>query len=346
MQFAELAPRIRDGIKQGESLRIIDALRYLLRRKVPRRPRLKNWLIQPEKPKQAERPAWPNLGFKGKNPMLRGRSKRLFDWVEKKKRSQANHPEAQRRSAHAQLVAESRAKLDELVIAARDILPMEDLELYAKWNRDVLAGILAFNEEMILYQEVMRKYGSAMRGIQAEHDVRIKEWEVLLGTKWVILKNIEREVDAYIHDPTPTLRVPWQLLPADKNGFRLLDVWLRQQACHFGGNDDRIERINFARSLSPSCMYRGLGDFEGYIAFVFNWTESVLLERAETGNAAYVIHKNWMGLSRLSKTQLKSLPAQYLDVVIHNNPIQWQRMIRHHLYKGFRSLGNKTALPA
>ena len=334
MNFAELAPRIRDGMKSGHSPQQLHILRYLLRRKVARRPRITKEPPQILFPPKPVRSSWPCLGFKGKTLTLRNKARRFLESVVISMESHPREKISQRLALHQNLVHSSRLKLREIQDWAGNILPQEDVDLFIQWLGECLENLLEHDDQIIRCCEKIDARERILLSNVQHYEKRIAHWSMQLGIKHNILDNIEREVSQYIIDPTRVIQVSWRMLPADESGYRFLSNWIRQKAHGRWNHNERLERIEFAKKLTPSCLYQGYGDFDGYIAFVFTWTDSVLLERAENGNAAYIIHRNWTGLSKLSKRQLKALPSQLRDVVIHNNPAQWHEEIRMALRKG------------
>ncbi len=334
MNFAELAPKIREGMKSGKPPQQLHVLLYLLRRKVARRPRIKKEPSEILFPLKPVRSSWPCLGFKGRNSTLRSKAGRFLESVVTSMESHPREKVSQRLALHQNLVHSSRLKLRDIQDWAESILPQEDVDLFIQWLGECLENLLEHDDQIIRCCEKIEARERILLSNVQHHEKRVAHWRMQLGLKHNILDNIEREVSQYIIDPTRVIQVSWRMLPADESGYRFLSNWFRQRARCSWDHNERLERIEFAKKLSPSCLYQGYSDFEGYIAFVFAWTDSVLLERAENGNAAYIIHRNWANLSKLSKRQLKALPSQLRDVVIHNNPAQWQGEIRMALHKG------------
>src|SRR5690606_5908338 len=93
------------------------------------------------------------------------------------------------------------------------------------------------------------------------------------------------------------------------------------------------QRLSFAYDLKPNRIYYGTGEFDGYLAFQFDWTSSILLECPMEGNAAYIFRDEWRTLSRLSKTQLLQHYRGQVSRVIHQYGSRWQQHIRMHLHK-------------
>jgi len=65
-----------------------------------------------------------------------------------------------------------------------------------------------------------------------------------------------------------------------------------------------LERVEKALSLRPHQSYEEIDGIEGYIVFRFPHTTSALMECPKTGNAIYIIHKDWERWSKMSKQEL------------------------------------------
>jgi hypothetical protein len=126
-------------------------------------------------------------------------------------------------------------------------------------------------------------------------------------------------------------RMPWRFLPAPEPGIGGLDRFLE----HIRNSwpDLRIDeaRLRFACDLNPSHICIGSDDFRGYLAFIFESTNNVLLESPMEGNAAYVFRENWKVLSRLSKTELLRLHPTAVGRVIHRLNSDWRARLHSML---------------
>jgi hypothetical protein len=334
MTFAELAPRIRQGIRERGQPRRLFLLMYLLRRKVQRQPRLPKF-ESPEMPdRKPDKTEWPKLSFKGKNPMLRAKSRRFLSLVDKLAAKNVLCNSSVRWSLYHSLVRSSGDERSKIESIASGFLPEQDALKFNQWLEENHEAALSHHEQMLKYREALEKYAAREAALQIAHGKKLEHWAKLLGTKLTILSNIEKEVGEYLSDSVTAIRVPWRILPADEDGYAFLDAWLENQARLCGGHEERLQRIEFAKGLTPSHLVEGSDDFDGYVAFIYDWTESVLLERAQNGNAAYIIHQHWTSLARLSRRQLQIQPGHLWDRVIHNNEMQWQWAIKRALLKG------------
>jgi hypothetical protein len=332
--FAELAPCIRDGIKSEADPEALKLLAYLLSRKVARRPRLAEIRL-PEKPEQKSHLSeWPNLGFKKKNAALRAKSRKLFTLIDKLAARNQLSNFSLWRSLHATLDRATRQELLSVESFAFKVLPKEDCLRFNDWLRMNREALLSYHGLMLIYREALVTHTAHAAKAKNAHKKALESWEKRLGTKFTILTHIEREVSEYVKQPGKISRMPFRIFPADKEGYAVLDAWLANQSRLMSGNEERLQRFEFARSLTPSKWGVGLDDYDGYIIFIFDWTNSVLIEKAQNRNAAYIIHREWETLCRLTRRQLRSRPKQLWERVIHNNYWQWQQAIRWALQRG------------
>ncbi|MGV3663120.1 MAG: hypothetical protein ACO1TE_23240 [Prosthecobacter sp.] len=334
MTFAELAPCIREGIKSGAATSALKPLIYLLTRKIARKPRIAK-TRPPEKPHQKPRKSkWPNLDYKKQNAVLRAKSRRLFTLVDKlTDRNQRSNPSCWK-SLHRTMVRSTVEERLHIEVFAYKALPEPDSLKFSDWLRENHEALLSYHESVLKYHEALKIHDAHEAKAKIAHGKTLQTWADLLGTKFTILRNIEREVGEYLAHTNKIVRMPFRIFPADSEGYMVLDTWLANQSRLIGGHEERLQRFEFARSLIPSKWGVGLDDYDGYVIFIFNWTKSVLIEKAQNRNAAYIIHQEWETLCRLTRRQLRTRPKQLWERVIHNNFWQWQRAIQMALQKG------------
>ena len=129
----------------------------------------------------------------------------------------------------------------------------------------------------------------------------------------------------------PIEKVPWRLLPPPEAGEAGLEKMLTDIRSLLPGVRLEGARLEFAYDLGPVRIYVGLGEFEGYLAFLFERTDHVLLECPMGGNAAYIFREDWRILSRLSKTELLNYHTSEVDRVIHDPDGHWRFRVRSRL---------------
>jgi len=130
--------------------------------------------------------------------------------------------------------------------------------------------------------------------------------------------------------PTQTQlqQLNWKLLPPGEAGLDKIRRYVqnassRQQKSRSGVDATRLE---FLLSMSPSHVYAGLDEFDGYLAFLFLKFAGAVLENPIEGNAIYVFGENWRELSKFSKTELFRQPSHPFQRIIHTDG--WQNRLR------------------
>jgi hypothetical protein len=146
-------------------------------------------------------------------------------------------------------------------------------------------------------------------------------------------KDIER---TFVNDRLiPANKVFWRILPPGEWTVEsVISHYSKIQRAnpHVQFDVDRLRRIF---SLTPSSLYVGIDEFEGYIVFVFSQTKKVVLECPIYGNAIYVIRENWENLSRLPKGELLArFPNQALRIVHVGD---WYPRVRAELFSRVRN---------
>ena len=130
----------------------------------------------------------------------------------------------------------------------------------------------------------------------------------------------------------PVRKLPWGILPPGQwprstDGVRAL---VRE--------DSRAgycaERILHARSLGAVAIWQGLScDFDRYLAFEYDNTNSVLLESPDEGNAAYVLKDDWERLSRLPKKDLLRYHSSHIERFVHRHDVDWASAIERAIFR-------------
>lgn len=88
------------------------------------------------------------------------------------------------------------------------------------------------------------------------------------------------------------------------------------------------ERLSDAliKDYNPTKYYGNQG-FQGYVAFVYDDRDFVVLENIIYGNATYVLSKNnWQEISKLDKQEVLNKKL-YLKKIVHN--LNWEKEINH-----------------
>lgn len=111
--------------------------------------------------------------------------------------------------------------------------------------------------------------------------------------------------------------LPWQVLPPGKTVFEQVYAhYLKLKKANPGISWD-MSRLKNAKDLKPSEVWVGTDHFEGYTIFRFKWTLAALLEHPITGNASYVLRRNWKTLSRETKADLLGGGSKWVRRVVH-----------------------------
>jgi hypothetical protein len=129
----------------------------------------------------------------------------------------------------------------------------------------------------------------------------------------------------------PITRVPWRMLPPPEPGDAGIGALLLQLKRVLPHLEIDEARLTFAYGLSPTHIYIGAGEFDGYLAFEFPATSRVLLECPTTGNAAYIFKEEWRTLSRLSKSELLEHHPRQVTRVVHAQERHWKHRIKSAL---------------
>jgi hypothetical protein len=146
---------------------------------------------------------------------------------------------------------------------------------------------------------------------------------------------------SHIRDDLETLATPniapqvekvwWRFLPSGEGQFTALAAAVAQLKKSYPDLKIDETRLHFAQSLSPTHIFVGEDEFEGYFAFVFDRSTRVLLDNPIEGNAAYIFLREWKELSRHSKTYLLRYHGKEVGRVIHNDTGLWKARVKHLL---------------
>jgi hypothetical protein len=121
--------------------------------------------------------------------------------------------------------------------------------------------------------------------------------------------------------------VPWVTLKPSGNSWPTIERYCyRLNKTRNHRYDD--ERIRFLYNLKPDEVCCGLGDYEGYLVFVFNARDTAVMERAKVGNAMFIVNADrWRFLSQRSKTELLTDYSSEVESFPHTGHI-WRRWLR------------------
>ena len=193
-------------------------------------------------------------------------------------------------------------------------------------------SISKHNAKLSAYREAMAQYEKDTASIRRE----IRDWEARYGgnagyeTCLKIVEHLREDVESYIRDEfrlRPT-KLSWRFLPPGPRGVAQLAEEIRALKKRYPDLKYDEARTDYAKSLSPTHMYVGLDEFDGYFAFVFTETEHVLLENPQEGNAAYIFKSDWMSLSKLPKFELLERFPHCVERVLHRSAGNWKWRIK------------------
>ena len=88
-------------------------------------------------------------------------------------------------------------------------------------------------------------------------------------------------------------------------------------------------RLKYSWGLKPSAVYVGMDEFDGYFTFLYDGSDSVLMENPIRGNAAYIFRGDWERLSRLSKKEINNYHRNKTTKVVHKSG--WEQRIKSAL---------------
>lgn len=103
----------------------------------------------------------------------------------------------------------------------------------------------------------------------------------------------------------PLKRVNWQILPEGKY------PWTRLAKLAGGNGNSNDNQGNFEQyrietilERNPDEVCYGTGGFHGYLVFIFNKKNLVVMENIKYGNATYVFEGDWKEVSQMSKAEI------------------------------------------
>jgi len=127
------------------------------------------------------------------------------------------------------------------------------------------------------------------------------------------------------------IKLPWRFLPSGHIDASWIADEMQRLKRRYPHLRFQAERLDYARRLGPSEVYRGEAEFDGYFAYVFRNTRHVLLENPQEGNAAYIFKRDWKPLSKRTKQALLSSYRYCIDRVFHREDTNWKLRIRRSL---------------
>lgn len=188
------------------------------------------------------------------------------------------------------------------------------------------------------YEDYLARYLSYIEsGVAAQMSKGLSEQDArVVVNGWASTIRKKRILHGILNDspPPPVVpevhSLPWELLPPGaalhvSTLAALLSPVDTSPKTRRPSHGSLRTRLDLILQLGPDKVYRGLGHFTGYLAFVFSSLELAVLDSPDYGNALYVFDRNWEELSRFSKEHLVSneLPLARL---VHSGP--WSQRLR------------------
>lgn len=132
-----------------------------------------------------------------------------------------------------------------------------------------------------------------------------------------------------------THKLPFELLPPARDGIRnIIERYKKQSRDHHrslsGEHMERLEYIDsFCSLIGPVEHHIGKKSWKGYVVFVFQHNDRVVLESPQLGNATYLLEGNWREMISATKAELRSEFSHLVERVFHID--SWKDNIRHAL---------------
>ena len=103
----------------------------------------------------------------------------------------------------------------------------------------------------------------------------------------------------------PLKRVNWQILPEGKYPWKRL-AKLAGGNGNSNDNQGNFEqyRIETILERNPDEVCYGTGGFHGYLVFIFDKKNLVVMENIKYGNATYVFEGDWKEVSQMTKAEI------------------------------------------
>jgi hypothetical protein len=124
----------------------------------------------------------------------------------------------------------------------------------------------------------------------------------------------------------------WTILPPGKNRLELtINHFNKLKSTGNWTNksfdQSRLEIIE--RFLKPIKCYIGFDGFEGYVIYLFNYTNKVVLECPIYANAIYVLNEGWQEIAKLSKWEIRHNYASQVTTINHSDT--WFNRLKENL---------------
>jgi hypothetical protein len=120
------------------------------------------------------------------------------------------------------------------------------------------------------------------------------------------------------------------LLPQSNEPLRdIIERYRRLSKNHhhslMGANFD-WERLCYIETLNPTARHIGTKSWKGYVVFEFQNSENVILECPKTGNATYILNRDWQNMIAATKRELRNDFKNICTWIIHGP--NWKHQVK------------------
>ena len=127
----------------------------------------------------------------------------------------------------------------------------------------------------------------------------------------------------------------WKILPPGVEADHEIMEYFRDYATRRHAVTFDFSRIEALLSLKPSHHYIGIDEWDGYVVYLFENTDTAILDCPVYGNAIYILTHDWKTLSRMSKSRILSLGCENVGRIIHSG--DWLLRVRYAVEADYKS---------
>ncbi|MEL7118751.1 MAG: hypothetical protein AAFO07_04900 [Bacteroidota bacterium] len=110
--------------------------------------------------------------------------------------------------------------------------------------------------------------------------------------------------------------INWDIFPPGNRDIDLSRILRRMRRPNTETQRAVAEKYDTLVRLNPEKILIGLSGLRGYFGAKFA-DDLVVFEHLKYGNAIYVLYQNWEETSKLSRTDIKNLPEEQFDRILH-----------------------------
>ncbi len=161
------------------------------------------------------------------------------------------------------------------------------------------------------YQSLISNYPNKIQKLRLEYEVRN-------GDLLIRCKELRARGEAWSNEGVAR-NVPWVILPKGSSGAELAKS---ERSTGFGFEIIE-ERFSLICDLNPSRIYKGVYEFSGYFAFLFDACPWVVFESNKRGNAIYAVRGDWVSMSKMTKAKLMHMRSDRVRRIVHKGDWLW-----------------------